>query len=92
MTKQSVGCEQLGAAEQDECAKIRLRIHYSYSDVQRYEALQDEWRIQIDREVAEYTEIQSCLDSLSDPFVFFSNLSAKAGIALHPDEEEDLKD
>jgi len=28
----------------EEAAKVRIRIHYSYSDVQRYNALLSEWR------------------------------------------------
>ena len=38
-------------------ARVRLRVHYSYSDVQRFNALLTEWRQQIAEDIEEYQEI-----------------------------------
>ena len=42
----SMPCEA-PPAKSEEGTKVRIRIHYSYSDVQRYNALLEEWRQQI---------------------------------------------
>ena len=41
----------------EEGVRVRIRIHYSYSDVQRYNALLEEWRVQIQEDIDEYNEI-----------------------------------
>ena len=69
---------------------MRVRVHYSYSDVQRYDALLNEWHAQIVEDIEEYNEIETCIEHLSNPFVFFSNISEKAGIALAEADQEDL--
>ena len=82
-------CEQ-PEIDLEDGVRARLRIHYSYSDIQRYNSLLTEWRQQIQDDIDEYNEINTCLDQLSNPFVFFSNISEKAGILLGKEDNEDL--
>ena len=71
--------------------KLRIRIHYNYSDVQRYESLLEEWFQHIIMDFEEKRTIDQYLENLSDPFTFFAIVSGNENAAALNDEDcEDL--
>ena len=48
--------------------KLRLRCHYSWSDVQRFNTLLEEWRFYINDAIEQLTLIEGYVDDLSSPF------------------------
>lgn len=71
--------------------KMRIRVHYNYSDVQRYESLLDEWNNCILVDCEEKRTIDRYLENLSDPFNFFSMMvSEQAAAVLNQYDREDL--
>ena len=45
--------------------KLRLRIHFSYSDVQRFESLLHEWHEYINDDIEDLERIREYLDNLT---------------------------
>ena len=79
-----------GGEGDEEGPKLRVRIHYSYSDVMRYDSLLVEWQEFISEDITELLWIERYLDQLSDPFPFFMQVSDKAGVLLGKEDKEDL--
>ena len=69
-----------------------MRVHYSYSDVVRYDSLLMEWQDCIAEDLEELQWIDRYLDQLTDPFTFFMNVSDKAGDLLDKEEREDAEE
>ena len=57
-------------------AKLRLRCHFSYSDVQRYESLLHEWYDYITEDIEELELINEYLENLTSPFGFLKVMHA----------------
>ena len=83
--------EDRGGDGVEDGPKLRVRIHYSYSDVMRYDSLLLEWQEFITEDIVELQWIERYLDQLSDPFTFFAHMSEKTNnLLLGKEEKEDL--
>ena len=93
MQGQDIWCYQKydddkGGEGNEDGAKLRVRIHYSYSDVRRYDSLLLEWQEFISEDIIELQWIERYLQQLSDPFTFFTQISSKTGILDRADQED----
>ena len=78
--------------EDEEGPKLRIKIHYSYSDVQRFESLRQEWYNYIEEDLEEYELIKDYLQNLTNPFEFMKMQmdENKGDRELNADDIEDL--
>ena len=51
-------------------SKLRVRVHFSYSDVQRFESLLQEWHDYITEDIEELELIKEYVENLTSPFGF----------------------
>ena len=51
-------------------SKLRVRVHFSYSDVQRFESLLQEWHDYITEDIEELDLIKEYVENLTMPFGF----------------------
>ena len=51
-------------------SKLRVRVHFSYSDVQRFESLLQEWHDYITEDIEELDLIKEYVENLTSPFGF----------------------
>ena len=72
-------------------AKLRLRCHFSYSDVQRFGSLRQEWQDYITDDIDEYELIIEYLENLTTPFGFLKQLAADKVVGLANEDREDLR-
>ena len=72
--------------------KLRLRIHYSYSDVQRFESLLVEWRDFLENDIQELKMIQEYLENLTTPFGFLKQAAAEKQEELSREDHEDMEE
>ncbi len=49
---------------------MRVRVHFSYSDVQRFESLLQEWQDYITEDIEELELIKEYVENLTSPFGF----------------------
>ena len=72
--------------------KLRVRVHFSYSDVQRFESLLHEWHDYISEDIEEYELIKEYLDNLTTPFGFMKSLANQKAQQLKEEDKEDLRE
>ena len=70
---------------------MRVRIHFSYSDVQRFESLLHEWYDYISEDIEEFELIKEYLENLVTPFGFMKALANEKSESLKEEDKEDLK-
>ena len=75
---------------EDDC-KLRLRCHFSYSDVQRFESLLLEWNEYIAEDIDELQKIRDYLDALTQPFGFLKVVIGQRAEELKEEDREDLQ-
>ena len=73
-------------------AKLRVRVHFSYSDVQRFESLLHEWHDYITEDVEEFELIKEYIENLTTPFGFLKVSANTASAQLKNEDVEDLKE
>lgn len=62
----------------EEGAKLKLRCHFSYSDVQKYESLEMEWQDWIGNDIEDLETINGYLQNLTSPFGFLKVMATQA--------------
>ena len=72
-------------------SKLRVRVHYSYSDVQRFESLLQEWHLHITDEIMELDLIKEYVENLTSPFGFLKAVVQQKMDELDEGDKEDLK-
>ena len=77
--------------EMENGPKLRIRVYYNWSDVQRYNDLLMEWQNTLNNDIAEYRDIEEALEHLTSPFSFFVKQVMKGGIRLDTEDVEDLQ-
>lgn len=71
--------------------KLRIRIHFNYSDIQKYTSLSEHWDETISSDVNEITWIKKYLRDLTEPFGFFLHMADDHGShELSPEDIEDM--
>ena len=76
----------------EEGPKLRLRIHYSYSDVQKFTTMLVDWTDQIRQDREELLNIQNYLENLCEPFEFLVPVLGTQAAALGDQDRQDLKE
>lgn len=71
--------------------KLRLRIHFSYSDVQRFESLLHEWHEYINDDIEDLERIREYLDNLTMPFGFLKQAASQKQEELSKEDHEDIE-
>ena len=74
---------------------MRIKIHYSYSDVHRFESLRDEWYNYIDEDIEEFNLIKDYLENLTNPFDFMKqemDIKQNSNRELNADDIADLQE
>lgn len=56
--------------------KLRLRCHFSYSDVERFDQLYREWYDYIEEDINDLKVIEEYLENLTTPFGFLRVIAA----------------
>ena len=69
---------------------MRIRVHFSYSDVQRFESLLQEWHDYITDDIEELDLIREYIDNLTQPFGFLKAEFEKKNEELTASDKEDL--
>ena len=57
--------------DRDEGPKLRIRLHYNYSDVEKYSSLDEEWRLNIVEELKVLSFYDEFKETMEKPFDFF---------------------
>ena len=78
--------------EDEDGPKLRIKIHYSYSDVQRFESLRQEWYNYIEEDLEEYELIKEYLANLTNPFDFMKQQRAETENDHNKMDQEDFDD
>ena len=66
--------------------KLRVRITYNYSDIQKYQALEDQWKEMLDADINEYEWINTYLEQIQQPFEMISKNQLR-GLMQSPNQE-----
>jgi len=70
--------------------KLRIRIHYSYSDIARYNTLLLEWHDYMTDDINDYENILQYLESLTTPFGFLKQVYGNVNSAMTKEDTEDM--
>ena len=72
--------------------RLRVRVHYNYSDIQKYTSMVETWNEKISQDVNEVTWIKKYLTDLTETgSVFKHMIAASSDLKLTPSDIEDLE-
>ena len=71
--------------------KLRIRITYNYSDIQKYTSLLAEWDDYILNDINELQWINKYLQQLNQPFGFLNQLIEDHNVVLNENDKQDLE-
>jgi hypothetical protein len=71
-------------------AKLRLRCHFSYSDIHRFESLRNEWHDYITDDIEELELIREYIEDLTNPFGFLKVIAGQKQDELADEDRLDL--
>ncbi len=76
----------------EDAPKLRIRLHYSYSDRVRYESMVKEWQFEIIKDLENLKKVQQFLDEMQKPFNFLKVVTNDDGPDLNEDDMKDLEE
>ena len=76
----------------EDCPKLRIRLHYSYSDRERYRSMIEEWQTEILKDLENLRKVQVFLDDMQKPFNFLKITQSEDGPDLNDEDIEDLEE
>ena len=72
-------------------SKLRVRIHFDYSDVQKFESLLSEWHAYIEEDIFQYEQIKEFMQNLTTPFGFLKAMIKHPSESLKEEDKLDMK-
>ena len=75
----------------EEGPRLRVRLHYNYSDKERYRTMLEEWHQDIINNLADYRQVSEFLDNMQTPFGFLQ-AHANAGKQNQELDEIDIEE
>ena len=69
--------------------KLRLRVYFDYSDVQKFETLRYEWHNYIAEDIEELDLIRTYIANLVQPFGFLRQMAEEKVQVLSKEDRED---
>ena len=73
-------------------SKLRVKVHFDYSDVQKFESLLGEWHAYIDEDIFQYESLKDYLENLIVPFAFLKVEPRKNEEYLTEQDKLDMKE
>ena len=74
----------------EDVPKLRIRLHYSYSDRVRYSSMVREWQTEILSDFENLTKVEQFLDDMQKPFNFLKVVTSDDAPDLNDEDLEDL--
>ena len=69
-----------------------MRVHFDYSDVQKFESLLSEWHAYIEEDIFQYEQIKDYLANLTVPFGFLKAVLRKSEENITELDKTDMKE